>query len=134
VTVENKRRDLSLEMLRCARNLADAQVLLGEQSHETAVSVAYYAALHAARALLLTQGLEARTHAGLVHLLRIHFVQTERLATEQVTALSQLFAQRQDADCDAATTFTAAMAENALSRARAFVDDVRAILQSEGYL
>jgi uncharacterized protein (UPF0332 family) len=46
---------------------------------EDAVSQAYYAACHAAQALLKTEGLEADTHQGVVSLFGLHFAKSARV-------------------------------------------------------
>jgi uncharacterized protein (UPF0332 family) len=55
-----------------------------------AVSRAYYAALHVARALLLTEGVEPQTHAGVSSMLGMHFVVSGRLAPEHAKELARL--------------------------------------------
>ncbi len=51
-----------------------AEHLLQSGEYEDAVSRAYYSAFHAAQAALLTEGLTARTHQGLVNLFGPHLV------------------------------------------------------------
>jgi len=65
------------------------------------VSRAYYAAFHYARALLLTVGLEPKTHRGVVDLVVEHFERPGRLAPEIASALARLQTFRGLADYDA---------------------------------
>ena len=51
-----------------------AQKLLSGDEYEDAVSRAYYSAFHAAQAALLTEGLSASSHQGLVNLFGLHLV------------------------------------------------------------
>lgn len=53
-----------------------AEGLLKNKDYEDAVSRAYYSAFHAAQAVLLTEGLTATTHQGLVNLFGLHLVKT----------------------------------------------------------
>lgn len=53
-----------------------ASRLLAQHDFEDAVSRAYYAAFYAAHALLISEGLETRSHRGLVALIGLHFVKT----------------------------------------------------------
>jgi uncharacterized protein (UPF0332 family) len=56
-------------MDKAKEKLQTAQDLLDEGANDDAVSRAYYAAFHAATAVLLTEGLTADTHRGLLNLL-----------------------------------------------------------------
>jgi HEPN domain-containing protein len=55
-----------------------------------AVSRAYYAALHVARAVLVSEGVEPRSHAGISSMLGLHFVVPGLLAAEHGKELSRL--------------------------------------------
>ena len=59
--------------------LQAASALLQLGLHNDAVSRAYYAAFHYARALLLLEGLEPKTHRGVVALLLEHYESPGRL-------------------------------------------------------
>ena len=56
--------------------LGVAEMLYQEGACDDAVSRAYYAAFHAASAVLLSEGLSAETHAGLINLFGLHFVKS----------------------------------------------------------
>jgi uncharacterized protein len=56
------------DKLRVAKNL------LLSKDYEDSVSRSYYAAFHAAQALLLSEGLSAETHRGVVTLFGLHFI------------------------------------------------------------
>ena len=68
--------DKSREKLRVAEHL------LASSAYDDAVSRAYYSAFHAAQAVLLTEGLTATTHQGLVNLFGLHLVKTGKLPKE----------------------------------------------------
>ena len=68
--VDNARRAL----VRARAVLEQARVLREAGHPDGAVSRAYYAAFHAARAMVLSIGLEPRSHRGLTTLLGQHFV------------------------------------------------------------
>ena len=53
-----------------------AESLLKEGAYDDAVSRAYYSSFHATQAILLTEGLTASTHRGLVNLFGLHLVKT----------------------------------------------------------
>ena len=67
--------------MRAARVLVDASLLHDAESR------LYYAIYHAAVALLLTEGLEPRSHAGTASMLGLHFVKTGRMDPEDARYL-----------------------------------------------
>lgn len=117
------------ERLRLAREtLAAARSLAAHGFHRDAVNRAYYAAFHAASALLATVGLHAQSHDGVRSLLSERFVRPGRLAPEHARALRHLGSDRNDADSVAATRFDATDAESALEAASALLETVTAAL------
>ena len=59
--------------------LSDARYLQADARADAAISRAYYAALHAARAALLPPGEAPRTHHGVPTRFALHFVATGRV-------------------------------------------------------
>lgn len=133
MTEENRRQNIGLEVERGSQALQAARVLLEQGLLADAVSRAYYAMLHHARTLLLTEGLEARTHAGVAHLLHLHFVRTGRLDSSLARYLTQHQAEREEADYDSAVVFTADDARASVERAEAFCETVLARLREGGW-
>lgn len=134
MTDENKRKNIAQMVEKADRDLEYARQNLDIGAYEVVVSLSYYAALCYARALLLTEDLEARTHSGAGNLLGLHFVTSGRLAPEHARALAHLQKDREDADYSAAAVFTKGMAEAALRDARSFRDAARALLEKAQYL
>ena len=98
--------------------------LLAQNDFEDAVSRAYYAAYYAAQALLLSEGLEARSHRGLVALVGLHFVKTGKLDKKFGRYLSNLMEDRQQSD-NLFSGLEKQDAEQSLEEARAFVAETR---------
>lgn len=134
MTDENKRYNLELELTRAKARQSDAQTLLQSGSYDGAVSAAYYAAFHYARSLLLMEGLETRTHGGLMHMISRHFVRTGRMSPESADALAQLQKRRENAEYDAASVFTEDMARNALAQSADFANAARRLLVENKFL
>ena len=134
MTGENKRRNIGLEAGRADRALDAARLLHASGFFEDAVTRVYAAAFHYAKALLLIEGLEVRTHAGVRNQLGMNFVVTGRLEPATAAHLTQLQALREQSDYDTGAVFTEGMAAEALSRAERFRAAARQILESEGYL
>jgi uncharacterized protein (UPF0332 family) len=105
-----------------------AEALLALGLTNDAVSRAYYAAFHYARALLLLEGLEPKTHRGVVALLGSHFEVTGRLEPGRVSELAALQTFRSIADYDSRDRLSVARAEAQVSTARGFIGAAQAIL------
>lgn len=61
-------------LARAKESFADGVLLQERGSMTGAVNRFYYAAFHAARALLVTKGLDAGKHSGVIALFQQHFV------------------------------------------------------------
>ena len=109
-----------------ALRAASALVELG--LHNDAVSRAYYAAFHYARALLLVAGLEPKTHRGVVSLLLEHYEKPGRLEPGAVSILARLQTFRGLADYDATERLAKERAETEVAAARLFVEKARALM------
>jgi uncharacterized protein (UPF0332 family) len=131
VTREQKKLAIDSEIARGRDSLQAARLLLTSELHADAVSRAYYAALHFARALLLLNSEEPRTHSGVLRLLSRDFVREKRLDPELARQLSLLEKQRSDADYTAEMVFTRQGAEAALCAAELFIDAATRILAED---
>ena len=134
MTEDNRRKNIAAEVRRGDESLDSAHLLLDAHKLADAVSRAYYAAFHYARALLLTTGQESRTHAGLERLLHRDLVREGALDADVARLFSRLQKFRQDADYTAEFVFTAAGASEEVSAARAFVAEARARLRAGGWI
>jgi len=134
VTGENKRHNILQEIERAHATLAEARVLYDSHLYAGAVSRAYYHAFHLAQALLLTEGLESKTHSGLAHLVSQHFVRTGRISPKVARYLGELEAERTAADYDAAAVYDEEIAREKLERAVQFGEAAAAIIRAAGYL
>jgi uncharacterized protein (UPF0332 family) len=133
VTDENRRRNIGDELKRADESMRAAEALLGLGLHADSVSRSYYAVLHLVRALLLSLGLEARSHSGIVHLFHAELVRPGLFPPTHNRALAALQRSREFADYDAAVTFSQADAEASLADARAFAEDTLKALRSTGH-
>lgn len=134
MTGENKRRNVADELKRAAAALEAAEVLRERKLLEDSVSRAYYHALHCARALLFSLGLEAKTHGGIAHLVNVHFVRTGRLDPVVANWLPHLETDRLTADYGAPVTYMAEMVDEIVDKARRYGQGVEAILRADGLL
>jgi uncharacterized protein (UPF0332 family) len=129
VSPENVRVHVLAELRHSEQALRAANELLKLGLLNDAVSRAYYAALHVARALLLTVGVEPRTHAGISAMLGLHFVASGRLAPEHAKELARLEQFRGEADYNRFFVFTAEGAAEEVCAADRFCAAGRRLLE-----
>ena len=67
----------------------------------------YYACYYMASALLIDKGFEARTHAGVIHLIGLHFITKDLISRDFGRLFSRLYEMRQSGDYDDMFDFTA---------------------------
>ena len=111
-----------------------ARALLDLHLNADDVSRAYYGAFHSLRAMLLSRGVEAKTHAGAIHLFNIEFVRTGLFATSHNRLLAGIQRSRELAEYDAGVTFSNDDVKACLSDAEAFRAEVVTTLQTGGWV
>ncbi len=96
--------------------------------YPVAVSLSYYAALHAAKAVLAYHRDAAKTHKGTHALFRLHAVRRSDFPNEVAGLLAQLAEERGGADYHGPTrrALTETDAANSISKAKTFVSEVQA--------
>lgn len=79
------------------------------------------ACYYAATALLIKNGIEAQTHAGVRQMLGLHFIRTGKLTVELGNYYSNLFAKRQSGDYDVYIFFDKNTVETIYPQANEFI-------------
>jgi uncharacterized protein (UPF0332 family) len=128
VTEGGRREAAAEELARANEELAGAEHLLRVGLARIALGRAYFAAFHACRAVLYSEGLEPRSHHGALHLFNLHLVKTGRFETKTSRVLARLQKFREEADYGESFPVDDAGAREELEAARAFVDRVAAEL------
>ncbi len=134
MTDANRRKNIEAEVSRGNESLESAELLLAAGKLADAVSRAYYAAFHYARALLLTLGEEARTHGGVERLLQRDLVRPGTLDPDVACLFSRLQKFRQDADYTAEFVFTVRSATEEVDAAKRFVAEAIVLLDRGGWV
>jgi len=127
VNADNRKENASREAALGDDALRAAEALLALQLYNDAVSRAYYAAFHHARALLLFDGLEPKTHRGTFALLERHFEGTGRLSRDALSRFARLQTFRGLADYDPRERLPAERATEEVASARVFVEEARRV-------
>jgi hypothetical protein len=110
--------------------LAAAEDWLAQEKYfDEIASRCYYAAFHAAQAMLLTEGLTGSTHQGVVSLFGLHFAKTGRVNPRLGRYLNNLKDDRESGDYDVYSGIDRSDAENAVREAREFLTEAERYLQ-----
>ena len=80
------------------RYLRSAKILLNDGDYDSCISRCYYAMFYSAEALLLTKGLKASSHKGVISLFSEHFIKTGELKENLGRALRRAYDLRQKGD------------------------------------
>ena len=99
--------------------------------HRKCIANLYYAAFHAARALLYFHGLESRTHEGTQRLFAAHFVKPGLMPKGHLRCLATLESDRLRADYQGYHSFDDDDVTRALGCVRALVADALAYLSAQ---
>lgn len=95
-----------------------------------AVNRLYYACYYAASALMLMNGLEASTHAGIKTMLGLKFVRTGRLDAKYGRIYQQLFENRQSGDYEDFVYCDRDLYDSLAPQASDFIDTLRLLIES----
>lgn len=131
MTDDNATKNSADEARRGEEALAAAKHLLSAGFYNDAVSRAYYAAFHFARALLVSRGIEAKTHRGVIQLFHLHFVRSGLVTDETAGNLSRLETYRELSDYTAFLHFTEAQTRDEINLSEAFINTCRRLLKQE---
>lgn len=106
MTDENKKKNIAAELERASQSLGASLLLSKEGFLNDAVSRLYYFVLHHVRALLLSKGLEPKSHEGALRLFGLHFIREGIFAINTSHIFSKLMKLREEADYNPAYFFT----------------------------
>lgn len=106
MTPENKKTNIKEELARAEESLTSAEVLFKHGQLADAVSRLYYYVYHAVRALLLSKGLEPKSHEGMERLLGMHFIKPGVFPTGATHTFARLMKYREQADYNPSYVFT----------------------------
>jgi uncharacterized protein (UPF0332 family) len=133
VTGENRRATAAAELARSDESLRAASVLLEAGLLHDAESRLYYAIYHAAMALLLTEGIEPRSHAGVASLLGLHFIKTGRMDADDGRLFARIQKYRIEADYSREFVLTERALRDDLAACQGFILRARTLVsQSTG--
>ena len=103
---ENKRENIQAELEGAKKTLSEADLLFKNGFFKGAVSRLYYSLLYSIRALLLTKGLEPKSHEGALRLFGLHFIKEGLFETKASHIFSKMMKYREEADYNPTYLFT----------------------------
>ena len=113
----------------------DAAMLLFKNGFlSDAVSRFYYFLLHFIRAVLITKGLEPKSHEGVLRVFSLHFVKEGIFASKASHIFAKLMKYREEADYNPSYVFTKEDFLEFKKEAEEFVHTIRTYLEKEKYI
>ncbi|MDR0939286.1 MAG: HEPN domain-containing protein [Mediterranea sp.] len=131
LTDEERDMLVALQMEKAETFLRQADEMFTMKYWDIAANRYYYACFHAAQALLIKNGLSAKTHAGTISSFGIHFVKTGKIELHLGSFLSRMEQLRQKGDYNSVLTVTEDDISTMKAPAKAFVEAIKKILESD---
>ena len=127
---EQSRADLvRYRIERADETLKEAGLLAKEGYYNAAFNRLYYACFYAALALLVKNGIQTSTHAGVKTMLGLHFVSKGLLDKEQGKTFSRLFEIRHSGDYDDFVYCDQEMTDEYTPLAETFIQKIKELLE-----
>ncbi|RLG51198.1 MAG: DNA-binding protein [Thermoproteota archaeon] len=131
---ENKKANIREEVQRAAQAMDAANLLFNNGFFNDAVSRLCYFLLYNIRALLLTKGLEPKSHEGALRLLGLHFIKEGLFEPRASHLFSKLMKYREEADYNPSYMFTKEDFVEFRKETEELSNEIKAYLQEKGYL
>ena len=130
----NKKANIQEEIDRTNEAIRAANLLFENGFLRDAVSKVYYSLLYSIRALLLTEGLEPKSHEGALRLFGLYFVKPGAFEAKDSHIFSKLMKFREEADYNPSYTFTPEDFAEFKSEAEGVIQKITHYLKNKGYL
>ena len=131
---ENQRENVREEIDHAKESMKAADLLFNNGFIRDAVAKLYYSLLYMVRAILLTKGLEPRSHEGALRLFGLHFVKQGIFEAKDSHVFSRLMKYRQEADYNPSYTFTLEDYVEFKKEAEMVMQRITSRLEKESYL
>lgn len=131
---EELRKRAPLEISKAKKTLSDAELLLESERFESAISRAYYAIFHAARAALYHEGSAPVTHRGVSSEFSKLLIKNGKVEDIYGTILQDARDERQTADYESSERETLPdpeLARKVVANARQFIDQMSQVITRE---
>ena len=130
----NKKDNVREEIEHANESMRAADLLFKNGFTRDAVARLYYSLLYTVRAMLLTKGLEPKSHEGTLRLFGLHFVKQGGFEPKDSHVFSRLMKYRQEADYNPSYLFTPEDFIEFRKEAEMLMQKINSRLKQEGYL
>jgi uncharacterized protein (UPF0332 family) len=127
-----KQNAIKKEIERGEKALKAAQLLSENGLYEDAVSRAYYAVLHLAKAALLSQGVRTSSHKGVLAMFGLHLVEKGLIGPDLARILAKEKEERELGDYDVMIDIDQERAKERIRQAEQFITTVKSFLSKGG--
>ncbi len=121
-------REINDLVAKAEKYLITAETALNGEDYDSCVSRCYYAMFFMVEAVLLTRGLKASSHKGVISLFGQQFVKPGIFSKDLGKALKDAHDKRQIGDYGVGFTISLEEAKGTLRTARLFVDELKSSL------
>lgn len=94
LTDEEKKQIVEFRLEKSQKTLSDAKKVIEMEMWVTGANRLYYAAYYAISALLIVNGITAKTHEGIIRMFNMQFVNTGKIDKELGRQYNRLFSMR----------------------------------------
>lgn len=122
LTAEQRKDIVKYRMDNARTTIAEVESHRQNGFYNTAVNRMYYACYYAATAMLVSMGIEVKSHDGVRQCLGKHIVMEGLLSPDLGRFYSRLFSKRSTGDYDDFINHTLATVDELLPKARLFID------------
>lgn len=130
MTTDSSKDFVKASLKRADESIRGAKILLREGELYGAISRAYYCAFHAAKTILYTKGIKAKTHGGIRALFGEHIVKQNIMGKEFADILRDLFNARQTSDYEVYVEFSKDQVEILVKNAEYLLNTIKKLLIS----
>jgi uncharacterized protein (UPF0332 family) len=134
VNEQNKKENVREEINHADESMKAADLLYNNGFIRDAVAKLYYSLLYTVRAMLLTKGLEPKSHEGAPRLFGLHFVKQGLFEPEDSHVFSRLMKYRQEADYNPSYMFRPEDFIEFKKQVEMVMQRITSRLKQEGYL
>jgi uncharacterized protein (UPF0332 family) len=134
MTDENKKENIRNELDRASKTIEAANILFNNGFLNDAISRLYYFLLYNIRALLLTKGLEPKSHEGALRVFGLHFIKEGIFEARDSHVFSKLMKYREEADYNPSYIFIRGDFLEFRKEAEDLVGKIKGYLMEMGYL
>lgn len=130
LNTEEKKTLSSYRLKKAERLLDDAKLLLNEDRWESSINRSYYAALSAAKAVLILFGIDPKTHEGVKTMVNKKLVLDGLIPKEYGKWFRNLLFEREDVDYADYVDIDSSDAEDAFQNASKFIEKTKEVIHT----